>query len=115
MDYTLDKMPGPALDTYETTLPWNSRPSAVAERTATVQPEAGEMGLVAGSRATAGSETSTRPAMATGHPASDVPRNGPVSVLNPVDGMPLAQDDYFYRNRMDALYTGRGFLIDYEV
>lgn len=115
MDYTLDKMPGPALDTYETTLPWNSRPSVVAERTATVQPEAGEMGLVAGSRATAGSETSTRPAMATGHPASDVARTGAMAVFNSIDGMTPAQDDYFYRNRMGALYTTRGFLIDYEV
>ena len=115
MDYSLNRMPGPALDTYETTLPWNSRPSLVAERTAAVQPEAGEMGLVAGSHDIVSGEASTRPAMATGHPASDVPVNGPTSVLNPIDGMPLAQDDYFYRNRMEALYTGRGYLIDYEV
>ena len=115
MDYTLDKMPGPALDTYETTLPWNSRPSVVAERTATTQPEAGEMGLVAGSHDTISGEASTRPAMAAGHPAADVQKNAPTPVLNPVDGMPLAQDDYFYRNRMEALYTGRGYLIDYEI
>lgn len=115
MDYALNKAPSPAVDSWETVLPWNTRPSLVAERTAAVQPEAGEMGLVAGSHDIISGEASTRPAMATGHPASDVPRNGPVSVLNPVDGMPLAQDDYFYRNRMDALYTGRGFLIDYEV
>ncbi len=115
MDYALNKAPAPGIDSWEAVLPWNYRPSMVVERTAAVQPESGEIGLVAGSLDPISGEASTRPAMATGHPASDVPKNAPTSTLNPLDGMPMAQDDYFYRNRMDALYTGRGYLIDYKI
>ena len=115
MDYALSKAPAPGLDSWEAVLPWNSRPSHVVERTAAVQPEAGEMGLVAGSHDIVSGEASTRPAMAVGHPAADVQKNEPTPVLNSMDGMPLAQDDYFYRNRMEALYTGRGYQIDYEI
>ena len=115
MDYILGKAPAPALDSWDAVLPWNSRPFLVADRTAAVQPEAGKLGLVAGNPDTISGEVSVRPAVIVEHPVADVQKNTPAPMLNPLDGMPQVQDESFYRNRMETLYTGRGYLIDYEV
>ncbi len=115
MDYTLSSAPTLGVNSRLNDLVWNQKTPLEAARLGSGQEDAAESNLVAGLRDDTSGSPSTRPAMATGHPAADVQKNEPSAVLNPIDGMPLYPDDHNFRNQVESLYTGKGYLLDMNV